>query len=200
MPSEVLLGALRRIWTILEPLGVPVALMGGVALSAWNHPRSTRDVDLLIGLDKSGFGSMFQALLTAGLRAKRQPAIMRIDEQEIAQFLYTPDDEFFDVQIDLLLAGTPYQHIALARRIELKFSTLDFPIWVLSCEDMILHKLLAGRLIDSADAAMLLRENRAELDFAYLGQWLTRLKVAADFARIWAEAFPGEQLPGLNAS
>jgi len=40
---------------------------------------------------------------------------------------------------------------------------LDIPIAILNCEDVILHKLIAGRIIDRADAAMLLRgESRRE--------------------------------------
>jgi hypothetical protein len=41
---------------------------------------------------------------------------------------------------------------------------LDIELDVLTCEDLIVHKLLAGRLVDRADAATLLRVNRADLD------------------------------------
>jgi len=55
-----------------------------------------------------------------------------------------------------------------------------------------LHKLLAGRIIDLMDAAALLRANRAAIDFAYLGRWIQEKALDADYARIWAEAFPNE--------
>ena len=55
-----------------------------------------------------------------------------------------------------------------------KISDLRFgPIDVLNGDDLIMFKLLAGRMIDRADAAMLLRENREAIDFGYLLSWVT---------------------------
>jgi hypothetical protein len=60
---------------------------------------------------------------------------------------------------------------------------------------LILFKLVAGRMIDHADAAMLLRENRDVIDWDYLLGWVARLNLDGDFASIWQEAFPGEEPP-----
>jgi hypothetical protein len=60
---------------------------------------------------------------------------------------------------------------------------------------LILHKLLAGRLIDRVDAAALLRANRPAVDLAYLLRWAEELDVMGDLAETWSEAFPGERLP-----
>ena len=62
------------------------------------------------------------------------------------------------------------------------------------CEDLIVHKLLAGRIVDLMDAAALLRANRATIDFAYLRRWIHEQALETDFARIWGEAFPGEPM------
>ena len=59
-------------------------------------------------------------------------------------------------------------------------------------------KLLAGRIIDRADAAMVLRENRDEIDFARLHREVATQGIAADYREIWREAFPGEPLPGID--
>jgi hypothetical protein len=50
-------------------------------------------------------------------------------------------------------------------------------------------------MIDRADAAMLLRENRGAIDLNHLSHWVKRLSLMSDFAVIWNEAFPGESLP-----
>jgi hypothetical protein len=55
--------------------------------------------------------------------------------------------------------------------------------------------LVAGRLIDRADAAILLRENRDAIHLQYLNNWVASLGLAAEFAEIWQEAFPGESSP-----
>ena len=66
---------------------------------------------------------------------------------------------------------------------------------MLNCDDLILFKLLAGRMIDRADAAILLRENRDAIDFDYTLAWIARLDLEHTFAEIWREALPDEELP-----
>ena len=66
----------------------------------------------------------------------------------------------------------------------------------MSCEDLIIHKLLAGRIIDNADVAALLRVNRAVLDLAYLKGWLGQLNLLPHLETIWRETFPSEPLGG----
>ncbi len=56
----------------------------------------------------------------------------------------------------------------------------------------------AGRLIDRADAAALLRLNRASLDLPYLLKWVARLNLGVEWAEIWSEAFPGESVPATS--
>jgi hypothetical protein len=74
-------------------------------------------------------------------------------------------------------------------------AALDLDLDVLACEDLILHKLLAGRLLDRVDAAMLLRANRADLNLEYILGWTTTLSLHAELAQVWEEAFPGEAMP-----
>jgi hypothetical protein len=112
-----------------------------------------------------------------------------------AQFLYAPPGEFYDVQFDLLLAESDLQKSAIARRVKRDVPGVSRPIDVLACDDLILFKLLAGRVIDRADAATLLRENRDAIDFDYLLSWVGRLELTTEFAEIWAEAYPGDDMP-----
>jgi hypothetical protein len=84
--------------------------------------------------------------------------------------------------------------------LSLQPSALDLDLYVLACEDLILHKLLAGRLLDRVDAAMLLRANRTELDLEYLLAWTTTLSLRAELAQVWEEAFPGEAMPERGGS
>ena len=195
MASEVVRAVLNKVWDALDPLEMPCALVGGLALAVWSHPRSTRDVDLLIGVESAHVQPVIDALYAIGCRAKRSPPLFRIGDQSFVQLLYTPSGEFYDIQLDLLLAETALQKSALERCVERNVPGLDRPIRVLNCDDLILIKLVAGRMIDRADAAMLLRENRDVVDFAYLGDWVSRLKLSREFHGIWQEAFPGQPLP-----
>ncbi len=94
-----------------------------------------------------------------------------------------------------MLAESEFQQSALERRVPREVPGIDGSIDVLSCEDLLLFELIAGRLIDQADAAMLLRENRQTVDESYLIAWLNRLKLSAEIGTVWDEAFPDEPCP-----
>jgi hypothetical protein len=111
------------------------------------------------------------------------------------QFLYTPPGEFYDVQFDVMLAERELQKSALNRRLRRDVPGVSRPVDVLHCDDLILFTLVAGRVIDRADAAMLLRENREVIDVNYLASWVSRLGLTTEFAEAWREAYPGGDLP-----
>jgi hypothetical protein len=196
--AEVLLKALNHVWVSLEPLNAPLAVMGGLALAVWGHVRATHDVGLLIGVAEEDLESLLRTLTAAGLRTKRQPPVMTLGSLQIVQLLYEPPGAYMDLQVDLLLAQSEYHRHALARRVPTRLSALDLDLNVLSCEDLIVHKLLAGRLLDRADAAMLLRANRPDLDLEYLVACTNQLSLGSELAEVWVEAFPGEPLPATG--
>jgi hypothetical protein len=53
-------------------------------------------------------------------------------------------------------------------------------------------------MIDRADAAYLLRENRARLDFLHLQHWVGRFDLQVDYDEAWRAAYPGEELPSID--
>lgn len=195
MAAEAALATLDHIWGLLTPLGHPLAVMGGISLAAWNHIRATRNVDLLIAVDRSAIDPLLSSLGSHGCRPKKSPPIVMVGEHSFVQFLYTPPGEFYDVQFDLLLAESDLQKSAIARRVRRDVPGISLPVDVLHCDDLILFKLVAGRMIDRADAAMLLRENREAIDFDYLLSWVTHLDLTTEFAESWREAYPNEDPP-----
>jgi hypothetical protein len=99
--SDAALATLDHIWSVLEPLGHPLAVMGGMSLAAWNYVRATRDVDLLISVDRSRIDPILNALGAHGCRPKKSPPILSVGQHSLVQLLYTPPGEFYDVQFDL---------------------------------------------------------------------------------------------------
>jgi hypothetical protein len=195
MVARVVSSALKHVWTILQPLNLPMAVMGGIALARWQHVRATRDVDLLLALGNLELDQVLASLRAGDVHSKHTPPVVRVGSLNLVQLSYEAPETFLPVQIDLLMAETPYHHAALARRVSTQIPELQLDVAVLTCEDLILHKLLAGRLIDRADATALLRANRPTLEMPYLTQWLTRLGLDDSFGEIWSEAFPGESAP-----
>ena len=195
MVADVLLTALGHAWRTLEAAGMKMAVMGGIALASWKYVRATRDVDLLIGLEGKTIDDLLTQLRAAGIRSRRQPPVTSLGRLRMIQCVYEPPASFLDLQVDLLLAECPYQIQALARRVPERLAGLDLPVFVLACEDLILHKLLAGRIIDRVDTSSLMRLQREHLDWSYLRTWAEPLSVADALQGAWNEAFPGEPLP-----
>ncbi len=164
-----------------------MAVMGGLALAAWRHVRATRDVDLLIGVSEEDLEPLLSALTSAGLSPKHQPPLISVGSLQILQLLYEPPGAYLDLQVDLLLAQSEYHKQALARRMPTRLAALDLDFSVLACEDLILHKLWAGCLLDRADAAMLLRANRPDLNLEDLLGWTTTLSLGAELAQVWED-------------
>jgi hypothetical protein len=195
MVADVLLTALGHAWRTLEASGAKLAVMGGIALASWKFVRATRDVDLLIGLEGRTVDELLAQLRASGIRPRRQPPVTTLGRLRLIQCIYEPPAAFLDLQVDLLLAECPYQIEALDRRVPERLAGLDLQLFVLACEDLILHKLLAGRIIDRVDCSSLMRLQRDNLDWAYLRHWAEHLEVTQGLNELWQEAFPGEELP-----
>jgi hypothetical protein len=191
MAAAVVLRALEHVWSSLAPLKVPMAVSGGLALAVWQHVRATRDVDLLLGVSEKQFAKIQKALTGAGIKPKHKASPVRLGNLQVLQFQYEPPGAFLDIQVDLLLSDSSYHQAALARRVEVKLSSLAGKVFVLACEDLIIQKLLAGRAIDKADVTALLRANRDTLDMNYLRQWGKELGLERELAIAWEAAFPG---------
>ena len=86
--------------------------------------------------------------------------------------LYRPDRPPID--IDLFLVTTDYQREAFSRRRLVAID--DGKVWCMAPEDLILHKLIAGRDRDKADISDLLMFARP-LDLGYLRRWAPVLGV-----------------------
>ncbi len=195
MPAEEVVTTLRQAWGILGELQIPAALMGGLALAHWGHVRSTQDVDLLIALSGVRPPALLSRLSAAGFRSKRRDPLIRADDAEFIQLFYVPPHAVLEIQIDLLLAESAFHRQAVERRVKLEESELGFAVDVVSCEDLIVLKLIAGRILDRVDAGELLKANREAIDFGYLAGWIRRLHLERAFAEAWNDVLPDAPPP-----
>ncbi len=100
---------------------------------------------------------------------------------------------------DVLLASGDFQLAAVARAVPWPEPSDALGIRVVRADDLVVIKLLAGRIIDRADAAMLLQENRAEIDFTRLHDEVVRQGVVAEYREAWQDAFPSAPAPDVRA-
>jgi len=149
----VLFQALSRILGVLENLGVPYALIGGLALAFYEVVRATEDVDLLILLSPADMATLAEQITANGLRAsarKGSPGdpIVGVVVVEI------PVDGG-ELACDLLLPSARWQSEAV--RNARTFEVEGLPVRVVQACDLFLLKLHAGGPQDLLDASRLLQ-------------------------------------------
>ncbi len=195
MAVKAVLETLRHVWLTIDELGITAAVVGGLALAFWKHPRATRDVDVMVSVTDAQLEELVNALVNSGVRLKGEGARVHLGNTDIVQLEYEPPEAFVDVPLDLLIARSQYAREALQRSITVTLEQLGLAIRVLGCEDLIINKLLAGRIIDLADAAALVRANIGSLDMEYLKDKVDQLQLSRQLRKIWEEACPGEPFP-----
>jgi len=158
---------IRRIAEKLEEDKIPYMIIGGQAVLLYGRPRLTRDIDITLGIDTDDFARLANVCRELQLRILpgepanfvRQTSVLPAEEQESR------------IRVDFIFSFSEYERQALDRT---KPVTMDgHPVRFASCEDVIIHKMIAGRAIDIEDVRHLLAKNREQLDYDYLKRWLS---------------------------
>lgn len=133
----------------LEALGLEPVLIGALAAQRYRlAPRFTTDVDFLV----RRLGDLVASVEADGYAVT---TMAEPGEEPYVAFIRGQG-----VKVDVLVAETEYQDIALDRAVD----------GVLTAEDVIVHKLLAGRPRDHDDIASILATGRP-LDEGYIARW-----------------------------
>jgi hypothetical protein len=163
---------LRDVSEKLAAAGISFMLTGSVALSYFATPRMTRDIDIVVALERGdvqkiceSFGIEYYVAEEAVTDAIRRQSMFNIIHFESV------------IKVDfILLKKTPFAISAFARRTTLVLD--DFQTSVISREDLILSKLAWAK---DSGSEMQLRDVRNLLsggcDFEYLRQWAKDLSV-----------------------
>lgn len=157
VPGVDVLGALGAIF---DGLGIRAVVIGATAANRYRREvRLTGDLDLLVGSHGPGLERLEGALRAAGWSVERgtpDGAVLRARHATLGV-------------VDLLLAETDYQRLAIERA-SIERRADGTTLRVLRIEDVLVHKLIAGRARDRADIEDILA-CRPELDVAYVERW-----------------------------
>jgi hypothetical protein len=134
----------------LESAAAPYAVIGGCARNAYAEPRATKDVDFVVAGDVTSYNAVAHALRRAGFT--RASAVQAPDDP-------VPDLELYrdskGRRVDILFAKTDFERSALNRReLRAPYESVQLPI--VTPEDLIVYKLIAGRTQDWADLEQVL--------------------------------------------
>lgn len=172
MASEpFLITVLANVIRGLNDRGADYALAGGLAYGALVEPRATTDVDLLILLDEAAPEKIAALFSAAFDSVVPHPGPMDFRGLSIWRVVGIRGGK--EVVVDLLLAQSAFLRMALERKRTVEFQGLALPIVTL--EDLVILKAMAGRLQDLADLEKIKQRPGLRVDWTYVGDWQKKL-------------------------
>lgn len=173
--SNIVLRALKEVVTVLEKENLDWCLFGGLAMQVYRRIRATKDIDLMLMIDKKQLSYFISYMEKNDFKFDKKTGIVKLNSFELIRFSHQDEITGLEIFIDIVTATTDFQKQILRRKRQQAF--FDIPINIASCEDIILLKILANRPIDLMDAQDLIKENIKEIDKDYLRDWAKQLGV-----------------------
>lgn len=156
----------------LEKHGLPYMIIGGQAVLLYGEPRLTRDIDITLGADTDRLDDLLDVIRDLNLKPLPEELRSFVMETMVLPAL----EESTGIRVDFIFSFTPYETEAIKRA--KKIVVLDQEIHFASPEDLIIHKIFAGRPRDMEDAQSVLLKNPG-MDLQYIEKWLMEFDKAS---------------------
>jgi hypothetical protein len=185
---EALLGRLAR---ALADAGIPYMVIGGQAVLFYGEPRLTRDIDITLGVDADELPRLLEVCASTGLRALVPDAAAFAHETMVLPAV----EQSTGIRVDFIFSSLPYERQAIERGQDRPLEGAS--VRYASAEDIIIHKLVAGRPRDIEDARAIIAKTPGT-DRAYVTRWLREFdralarELAPQFERLLDAFKPGQ--------
>jgi hypothetical protein len=171
--------ALAAIAKMARELRARWYLFGAQAAVIWGKARTTADLDVTIEIDPGRVDELLRAARRAGLREREE------NVAELARVAWVvPLVSQGGFPLDVVLAGTGLERRFLDRVARVRVGRLQVP--VISPEDLIVTKLIAGRPRDLEDIRGVLAERGRELDQAYVRALVSEIESGLELSGLLA--------------
>jgi len=156
---------IARISAVLDQNLLPYMIIGGQAVLLYGTPRMTKDIDITLGVSVDQLEIVVKAVGELGLE------IIPEDFESFVQktFVLPTKDGRTGIRVDLVFSFTPYERQAIERATPVSFR--QTAVMFASVEDVIIHKIFAGRPRDLEDVRSIIIKNR-DFDREYTRNWL----------------------------
>ncbi len=157
----------------LTKRSLPYMIIGGQAVLLYGEPRLTRDIDLTLGADTDRLEDLLDAVRELGLEPLPEDIESFVRETMVLPTL----DENSGIRVDFIFSFTPYetQAIRRARKVAILGQEVNF-----ACpEDLIIHKIFAGRPRDLEDVRIVVKKNPG-MDISYINRWLKQFDESSE--------------------
>ena len=154
-----------RITGALDKYRIPYMIIGGQAVLFYGSPRLTRDIDITLGISINRVSEVIEVLKDIGLKIIPE----NFEDFVKKTFVLPARDEGTQIRVDFIFSFTPYETQAIKKAKKVTVSGEE--VFFASPEDVIIHKIFAGRPRDLEDVRVIILKNPA-IDIQYIKEWL----------------------------
>lgn len=153
-------------------------IIGGQALLLYGIVRSTRDIDLTLGIDSDDYSRIADICNKLGFII-----LPKNPQQFVNETRALPAEEpKLHIRIDFIFSFTPYERQAIERAGQK--TVAGYNVKFAACEDLIIFKMVASRAIDLEDVKSILNKKAQIIDYDYLYKWLNEFAKISEYKDI----------------
>ncbi len=157
---------LKKIANELSAHNIPYMVIGGQAVLLYGEPRLTKDIDITLGIGIEGLKEVNNIIIQK-LNLKTL-----VDENFVQNtMVLLAIDEKTGIRVDFIFSFSLYEKQAIKRAPDIKFGSTV--VKFASLEDLIIHKIIAGRAIDIEDIRSIILKN-PDYNTKYIKRWLQK--------------------------
>ncbi len=144
---------------------IPYMIIGGQAVLLYGEPRLTKDIDVTLGIGAEGFERVKQSVHNLKFEI-----LVPDPEDFVKETMVLPTiHEESGIRVDFIFSFSAYEQQAIQNAQRIKVGTHE--VCFAALEDVIIHKIIAGRPRDMEDIRSILLKN-PEFILKYIEKWL----------------------------
>lgn len=156
---------LAKVARRLNRLRIPYMVIGAQAVLLYGEPRLTKDIDITLGIGVDKLEKIVSLV-----RQLRLKILVDSLEDFVKETMVLPVmDEKSGIRVDFVFSFSPYERQAIKKSKNIRIGTTI--VKFASLEDLVIHKVIAGRARDIEDIKSILLKN-PEYDHRYIKRWL----------------------------
>ncbi len=156
---------LSKITAGLRGIHVNYMVIGGQAVLVHGQPRFTKDIDITLSIGTDQLSTVLRLIK----KLKLKPLVGNIEDFVKKTKVLPAVDISSGIKIDFIFSSSEYERTAIGRAVSKKYGRTS--VKFASTEDLIIHKIIAGRPRDIEDTKSVLIKN-PDCDKRYIERWL----------------------------
>jgi hypothetical protein len=144
---------LKKISRELKKASIPYMVIGGQAVLLYGEPRLTKDIDITLGIRANELDKVTKIVSIIGLKI-----LVKNSKEFVERNMILPTiEKKSGIRVDFIFSFSPYERQAIERGKDIKLGRT--PVRFASLEDVVIHKVIAGRARDIEDVKSILLKN-----------------------------------------